>query len=159
MKSGRSVRRAVEEYLIDHVLIAETDDVVEVSLGILRVTARVRTSENGHCSARTEDITQRVCSLRSLRESADENDVDILRQFIDEILKAGVSDKCDMMSLLFAPHSNDLGHDAGKIGVHHAGEQRPGRSLGDEVDYSNVKFADILSSLSPGSLSARAIKQ
>jgi hypothetical protein len=42
------------------------------------------------------------------------------------------------MSFLFAPHRNNLGHDAREIGIHQACEQRPIRSFGDKVDDANM---------------------
>jgi hypothetical protein len=45
------------------------------------------------------------------------------------------------MSGLFAPHGDDLRHDAGEIGIHDAREQGSRRAFADEVDNSNAQFS------------------
>jgi hypothetical protein len=40
----------------------------------------------------------------------------------------------------FAPHSDDLGHDAGEIRVHEARVQGAGRPFGDEIDDADAQL-------------------
>jgi hypothetical protein len=44
------------------------------------------------------------------------------------------------MTSLLAPACHDLGHDARQVGVHHAGVQGPGWSLGDKVEDGYAKL-------------------
>src|SRR5438445_8448153 len=50
------------------------------------------------------------------------------------MLKTGIAHEGDVMSFLFAPHGNDLRHDAGKIGIHDTRVQGAGRTFRDQVD-------------------------
>ena len=106
-------------------------------------------AEHSHGPTRSKKFTQSVGCLGSLREGANEHYIHILRQLIEEVFKTGIADECDMMTLFFAPHPDDLRHNAGKVGIHNAGEQCPGRSFGDEVYYSNTKSANIVQSFLP----------
>jgi hypothetical protein len=72
--------------------------------------------------------------MRGFGERADEDDVYVIRQLRQEIFKASVTNEGNVMSLLFAPDANDLGHDTGEAGIHYARVQGPSRALGDDVD-------------------------
>jgi len=45
------------------------------------------------------------------------------------------------MPLLPAPHTDDLRHDAGKIGVHHASIQSPRRAPRNDIDDPDMEFS------------------
>src|SRR5258708_38705798 len=102
----------------------------------------MRPSEDCNCAPGLKKFTQRVGRLRSLREGADKYYVDVCRQLIYEVLEAGVAYERPIMSFFLAPYPEDLRHDAGKVGVHHACEQRPRGSLCDKVYDADPKFTN-----------------
>jgi hypothetical protein len=104
----------------DDTPVRESYNVVEILLGILRVTAGMGTPEYRDGAARPELVAQSIRQLRRFREGADENKVDVVGQVIHQILESGVTEKCDIMPLLPAPHGNCLWHDACEVRVHDA---------------------------------------
>ena len=58
--------------------------------------------------------------MSGLGERADEDQIDVGRQLLQQIFKAGIADEGDVMSLLSAPDADHLRHDAGEIGIHDA---------------------------------------
>ena len=52
----------------------------------------------------------------------------------------GIAHVGDVMAGLFAPHRNDLGHDAGEIGMHDTCEPGMCRAFGGEVDDADPKL-------------------
>ena len=140
MDADRPVRRAVLEHFTDDSLVGEADDVVEVLRGVLRVAARVGPAEHGHGPFRSEQVGKRVGEQGRLRERADEDEIDLFRQFPGQILETGVADEGDLVPFGFAPHPDDLGHDAGEIRVHDSCVQGAGRPFGDEIDDADAKL-------------------
>jgi hypothetical protein len=78
--------------------------------------------------------------VRGFGERADEEYVDVIRQFRQQIFETGVTNERNLMSLLFAPDPNYLGHDTGEAGVHYAGVQSPRRTPRDDVDDSDPQL-------------------
>ena len=85
------MRGAVLQDVTDDGLVGEAQDVVEVLHGVLRVAAGVRAAEDGDRALRSEQVAQRVGQLRRLCERADEDEVDVVRQLLDQILKTGIA--------------------------------------------------------------------
>ena len=146
---------------MDDVLIGETGDIIEILLCILGVTARVRVAKHRDSTARPVKIAQGIRRKRRLGERADKDDVDMFRQYIEEVFETGVGYVGDGMSFFFTPHSNNLRHDAREIGVHDPCPYCPGRSPGDEVYYSNPKSAHTIQSFHSPALASgfREIKR
>ena len=89
--SERTVGRALVQHRAQDLLVREAQDVVEVLLRILGIAARVRTAEHRDGAALLEHVRQRVRDLRALRERADEQQVEILREFRGEVFETGVA--------------------------------------------------------------------
>ena len=127
--------------LADRRLVGESQNVVEVLCRILGIAPGVRAADRGDSAFRSEQVAQRVCKLRGLGERADEDEVNVLRQLFDQILKTGIGHERDVVSLLFAPDCNDLRHYGGEISIHDPREERSSRALGNEVDDSYTEFS------------------
>jgi hypothetical protein len=57
--------------------------------------------------------------MRGFGECADEYDVDVFGQLRQQIFESSVANEGDLVALLLAPDTNDLGHDASQAGVHY----------------------------------------
>jgi len=66
-----------------------------------------------------KQIAQRIGqTLRRFCERANENQIDIVRQFIDQIFVAREADECHVVSVLCSHHHcHDLRHDADEIRI------------------------------------------
>ncbi len=132
--------RAVPKEVFDQGLVREAENVVEILARVFRITAGVRPAQGRHGALRSEEVAQRVGEERRFREGADEDDVDAVRQLVLQVLEARVADVRDLVPARFAPDPDDLRHDAREIRVHHAGVQRVGGSLRDEIDDSHPEL-------------------
>src|SRR6266446_2114529 len=72
--------------------------------------------------------------MRRLRERADEEEIHVVGHCLDEIFITDIAHEGDVMAFLFAPHGDDLRHDAGEIGLHDPRVQGAGRTYRDRVD-------------------------
>ena len=134
MHSARAVARAVAQEVADDRPVRETQHVVELRRGVLRVAARVRAAEHGDRSLGAEQVAQRVGEQGRFGERADEDDVDLGGKLLRQVLQAGVADEADLVPFGLAPGGDDLRHDARHVGVHRARVERPRRALGDQID-------------------------
>jgi hypothetical protein len=98
----------------------------------------VWTSQYGHGAFASEKITQGIREESSLRESTDENEVNVFWQFLIKLFKAGVAHKSDRMSFLFTPGGNDLRHDAREVSMHDPCPQCAGWPLTHKVNDANL---------------------
>ena len=119
------VLRAVPQDVTERTLIREAQHIVEITRGVFGVTAGVRPPDHGDRPSPTKEITQGVRRVRGFGERADEDHVDVIRQLRQQIFKAGVTNEGNLMSLLFAPDPNHLGHDTGEAGVHDTLRTKP----------------------------------
>jgi hypothetical protein len=85
------MRGAVLQDVTDDGLVGEAQDVVDVLHGVLGVTAGVWAAKDGDRTVRPKQMAQRVCQLRRLCKRVYEDEVDIVWQRLDEILKTGIS--------------------------------------------------------------------
>ena len=104
--------------------VGEAQHVVVVLLGVLRVAAGVRAAQDRDRAPLAEEVAQRVRQLGRLGERADEDEIEIGRQLLEQILHPGVTDEVDVVSFLLTPDSHHLGHDAGQVGIHDPAIQR-----------------------------------
>jgi hypothetical protein len=118
--ANRPVGCAFRQDFVDHGAIGETEDVVEVALGVLGIAARVRATQHRDRPALPKQVAQGVGQLGCLGERADEEDVEITGQLLQESLDAGVAHIVHPMASLLAPDAQDLRHDAGQVCVHQA---------------------------------------
>src|SRR5258708_24166441 len=118
---------------MERTLIREAQHIVEVTRSVFGVTAGVRPPDRGDRPPFTEEITQGVRRVRGFSKRADEDHIDVIRQLRQQIFEAGVTNEGNVMSLLFAPDPNDLGHDAGEARVYYACVYSPSRTLGNDV--------------------------
>src|SRR5215471_21065888 len=79
--------------------------------------------------------------MSRLSERADEDQVDLGRQFRQQILKPCIANERNVMPLLPAPYTDYLWHDAGKIGIHHASIQSARRAPGNDIYDPDVEFS------------------
>ena len=73
----------------------------------------MRTAQYRNSAAGTKTITERIGQLSCVGVGADKHDIDVLRYGFGQILRTGIADKRDLMSFLFAPGSDSLGHNIG----------------------------------------------
>ena len=154
----RPVRRAILQHLADHGLVGKAEDIIEVAPGVLRVAAGVRTAQDGDGSLRSEQVGERVSEEGGLSKRADEDEVDLVRQIVDQVLETRVADEGDLVPFRFAPHRDDLRHDAGEIRVHDARVQRAGRRFGDQIDDADTELTQRFS-LAAASLEAASKRE
>ncbi len=128
------VLRAVAQDVAERALIREAQHIVEVTRGVLGVTAGVRPADHGDRPSATKEIAQSVRRVRGFGERADEYHVEVVRQLRQQVFKTGITNEGNVVSLRLAPDSNHLGHDAGQAGVHDTRVQSPRRALGNDVD-------------------------
>jgi len=76
-----------------------------------------------------------------LSERTDEDEIDLGRQLGDQVLKARITDEGNIMTLFPAPHTDHLGHDAGKIGIHHAPIQSLRRTPRNNIYDPNMELS------------------
>src|SRR5690606_17249891 len=96
-------------------------------------------TEHGHGPALPQPVTERVGEERRLGEGADEHQVELGGQLLEEILDPGVADELDLVPGPFAPRREHLRHDAGEVRVHEPPVQRRPGALGDEVEDADAK--------------------
>ena len=99
-----------------------------------RPAMNVWSSEDRHGTTRAKQVAQRVGELCGLGEGANEDDVHVLRQLVDQVFEARVANEADVVPVLFTPDTQYLRHDARQIGVHDAGVKRLRGSLRDQVN-------------------------
>src|SRR5205814_2288517 len=104
----RPMLGAVCQDLGDNRTISKPENVVEVLNRVLRVTPGVGPTENCDGASGLEQIAQRVCELSGLGERTNEDEVDIIRQFLDQVFEPGIAHECYVVSFLLAPGCDDL---------------------------------------------------
>ena len=87
-----------------------------------------------------EQIADGVGQMRSLGKGADKDKIDVGRQLIEKVLKPRVTNKLYVVTGLLAPHRNDLGHDACKVGMHDPCVEGSSRPLCHKVKDSDSEF-------------------
>ena len=92
VQADRPVGRAVAQHLADHDLVGEAHDVVEVLPSVLRVAARMGPPKRRYRLPRAKQVADRIPQERGFGERADEDQVDRVRQFRDEIFESGIAD-------------------------------------------------------------------
>jgi hypothetical protein len=63
----------------------------------------MRATEYRNRAPRLELVTEGIGNLGRFGECPYEDKINVVGQFIDKILEASVTEKCDIMSLLLAP--------------------------------------------------------
>src|SRR3972149_5980327 len=81
--------------------------------------------------------------LCCLSERTDEDEVDVVRQLLQQIFKASIAKEGNVMSLFSAPGTDHLRHDAGKIGIHDASIQRSRGAPGYDINDPDTKFSHV----------------
>ena len=61
----------------------------------------MRPAENGDGSLRPEEVAQGIRGMGCLGEGADEDQVDLGRQFFEQIFKTGVTDESNVVAFVF----------------------------------------------------------
>ena len=79
--------------------------------------------------------------MRSPGEAGDKNEIDVARQLLEKVFKPGVTNELYVVTGLLAPHRDDLGHDAGEVGMHDSRVKGSGRSLCHKVEDGDFEFA------------------
>ena len=103
----------------------------------------MRPTNRGDGSTRAEQVTQGVRGMGRLGEGADEDHIDLGRQLLQQIFKAGIADEGNVMPFLLAPYADYLRHDAGKIRTHDASIQSSRRTPGNDVYDPDVEFSHV----------------
>ena len=134
---------AIVQNVSDHLPVREAEDIVEIAQGVVRIRAGVGSSEGGDGSSAAKKVTQGVGGLRGLGVRTNENQINVVRQFLQQVFETGVADKGNGVAFLAAPDADHLRHDAGEIGVHDAPKPGAGRSPGHEVEDSDPEFAHV----------------
>mgnify|MGYP000243368253 CR=1 FL=1 len=93
----------------------------------------------GHGTALLEHVADRVGKLRRLGERADEEYVNVERQFRLQVLEPGVAHQVYVMARLFTPDRDDLRHDAGKVRVHDTGVHGGGRGTSNQIENADAE--------------------
>ena len=78
---------AVAQQVTDDCLVRESQGVVEVLHGVLWIAAGMGAAEHGKRTLCAEAVAQGIGQLRRLGEGADEDEVDIGGQLLNQILK------------------------------------------------------------------------
>ena len=91
------------------------------------------------CLAAARWHADQRCSGASIDE------VDLVRQIVDQVLDTRVANEGDLVPFRFAPHRDGLRHDAGEIRVHDARVQRAGRRFGDQIDDADPELTQAFS--------------
>ncbi len=86
----------------------------------------MRPTDHRHGAFPAEEVAQGVRGVSGFGEGADKNQIHVVRQRLRQVFQAGVADEGNVMSAPFTPNPDHLRHDAGKIGIHDAGEQSLG---------------------------------
>jgi hypothetical protein len=128
-------------HLRDGIPVGEAEHVVEVLLGVLWITAGVRSTQHRHRAAFPKEVAQGVGQLGRLAECPDEDQVEIGGKLLQQILDPGVADEVYVMSFLLTPHCDDLRHDACEIRVHHPAIQRRVGTLRYKIENADAKSA------------------
>ena len=102
------MRGAVLQDVTEDGLVGEAQYVVEVLHGILGVTAGVRAAEDGDRTVRPEQVAQRVCQLRRLCKRAYENEVDLVWQLLNKMLKTPGSRGSGCVRVFFIRRGSSL---------------------------------------------------
>jgi len=79
--------------------------------------------------------------MSRLSERTEEDQIDLGRQFRQQIFKPRIADERDVMPLLPAPYTDYLWHDAGKIGIHHASIQSSRGAPGNDIYDPDMEFS------------------
>ena len=100
---------------------------IGVLLRVLRIAPRTRAAEHGDRTTRPAQRAQAVGELRRLCEGPDEHEVALVGELFGEVF--------------VTPSRDDLRHDAGEVGIHHARIQVLGWSSCDEIDDGDSELA------------------
>ena len=134
---------AVPQNVAKGLLVGKAQDVVEILQGIFRVATGMRSPKRGDSSLRAEQVTQGIGSMSRLSERADEDQIYLRRQFRQQIFKPRIADERDFMPLISAPYADYLGHDAGKIRIHHPSIQTPSGSSRNDIYDPDMEFSHV----------------
>src|SRR5262249_6642548 len=141
LNPNRPMRAAFPQKVLEGVPVGKAQDVIEIPQCIFRVTTGMRSSNRGDGPSRTQQVAQGVSGMSRLSERTDEDQIDMGRQFRQQIFKPCVADERNVMPLLPAPYTNYLWHDAGKIGIHHASIQSARRAPRNDIYDRDVEFS------------------
>src|SRR5262249_49233379 len=83
----RTMRAAFPQNVVEGVPVGKAQDVIEMPQSIFRVATGMRSPKRRDGSLRPEQVTQGVGGMSRLGERADEDQVDLGRQFRQQILK------------------------------------------------------------------------
>jgi hypothetical protein len=110
---------AVVQDVLDYLFVGEPDDVIEILDCVLGIAAGMRATQHRHRAAATEQVAEGIGQLGRLGERANEQQIQIGRKLLEQILESGITDKSDIVPSLATPHPDGLGHYAGQVCVHH----------------------------------------
>src|SRR5919201_4598450 len=133
------MRRTVLQDLADDRSVREAENVVKVLPGVLRIAARMRATQDGDGAPGSKQVAESVSEQGCFAEGTDEDEIDVFRQFVHEVLEPGVADERDLVAFGLAPRGDYLRHDAGEIRVHGSRPQRSRRTLGHQVDDADAQ--------------------
>ena len=149
VNSQRPMLRAVLEDVVDQLLVGEAQHVVEVPDGLLGVTASMWPAQHRYGAPGLKAAAERVGQQSRIGKGADEDQVQIVGEFLEEVLFARVSDERNVVALLLAPRGDDLGHDAGQVRQHDPVLERVGCGLGPQVDDTDLELFHVSPSTRP----------
>ena len=121
--------------------IREAQHVVEVLKGVFRVAAGMWPPDSSDGPLPTEKVAEGVRRMSGLSERSDEDQIDVVRQLLQQIFKTGIADEGNVMSRLSAPDADYLRHDARKIGIHDASVQSSSRTPGHDIDDPDTELS------------------
>ena len=127
--------------VVEGFFVGKAQDVIEIPQGIFRVTTSMRSPNRGDGPSRAHQVAQGVGGVSRLSERTDEDQIDLGRQFRQQIFKPCIADERNVMPLLPAPYTDYLWHDAGKIGIHHASIQSARRAPRNDIYDPDVEFS------------------
>ena len=103
--------------ILDQRSVGKAEDVVEVSLRIVRVRPGVGAAEDGDHALLAVHAGNAVGEIGRRGKGAQEKDVDIPRQVPHEVLGPGIGQILGFMTQLLDPHPDGLGHDRTVVGL------------------------------------------
>lgn len=53
-----------------------------------------------------------------MSESSDKDQIDIIRKLVEKVFKSSITNELYVVTSLLAPYCYDLGHYAGRVGIH-----------------------------------------
>ena len=108
-RPDRPGRLALLEHLGEDLPVGEAQHVVEVALRVLGIAAGVGPAQHGDRAPLPEEVAQRIGELGRLGEGTDEEEIEIGRDLLKQVLRAGVADELHLVARLLAPDANIWG--------------------------------------------------